>query len=87
MFKSYETGNLLFQFEKKGRYPIHSFFVFFPFLVLWLNNKNKVIEYKLVKPFKFRVVPKRHFSKIIEIPVNTRNKKIIKFFVGKERFK
>ncbi|MCX8158782.1 MAG: DUF192 domain-containing protein [Candidatus Pacearchaeota archaeon] len=87
MFKPKESANLLFEFDKKGYYAIHSFFVFFSFLVLWLDEKNNVVEKRIVKPFEFCVSPKKPFKKIIEIPFNNKNKKIINFIVGKERFK
>ena len=86
MFKSRKSGNLLF--EKGGRWAIHSWFVFFPFLALWLDEKNKIIEHKIVKPFSFYIKPARKFAKLIEIPLNNLNKDIISnFSVEGERFK
>lgn len=87
MFKNKEYGNLLFEFNSKNNISLHSYFVFFDFLVLWIDDKNKVVDYRVVKPFKFSVKSKKKFKKIVEIPLNNRNKKIIKFFVGKQRFK
>lgn len=75
MFKTKNCDNLLF--KRGGRWAIHSFFVFFPFLALWLNEKNKVIEHKIVKPFRFCIIPKREFAKLVEIPLNKKNAKII----------
>ncbi len=63
---------LLFDFGKRVRFALTAFFVFFPFYVLWLDEKNKVLEAKLVKPFRFHINSKKPFTKIVEIPVNRR---------------
>lgn len=78
MFKGRSCENLLF--NRKGRWAIHSLFVFFRFLALWLDNKNNVIEWKIAKPFSFCIKPKRKFAKLIEIPENKANNAIIKIF-------
>ena len=69
---------LLFDFISKGkptRMKIHSLFC--PkFLAVWLDNKNKVIESKIIKPFRLSVGCKREFSRLIEIPFNNRYKPI-----------
>ncbi len=76
MFRSRETDNLLFDFKKETNISIHSFFVFFPFLAIWLDSQNNVLESRIVKPFCFSVRPKKHFMRLIEVPLNSRNKKI-----------
>jgi len=78
MFKSRESDNLLF--NRGGRWGIHSFFVFFPFLAVWLDEKNRVVDYKIVKPFTFSVQPKNKFAKLVEIPINNKNKSLISRF-------
>ncbi|MBU0467290.1 MAG: DUF192 domain-containing protein [Nanoarchaeota archaeon] len=83
MFKSSKTQNLLFEFSDREIKTIHSFFVFFPFLAVWLDKKNKVLDYKLVKPFTLAVNSKTAPKKLIEIPLNNKNKKIVEIFVGK----
>ncbi|HOW36967.1 MAG TPA: DUF192 domain-containing protein [Candidatus Pacearchaeota archaeon] len=70
MFKSRKTQNLLFEFENPTRIAIHSFFVFFPFAAIWLNEKNEFIEGKIVYPFNFYVAPQKSFYKLIEIPLD-----------------
>lgn len=87
MFKGRENDILLFEFDKEGIYPIHSFFVFFSFLALWLDKNNNLIDKRIVKPFELYIRPKKPFRKLIEIPFNDKNKKIVDFLVGKERFK
>ncbi len=78
MFKSKNSENLLF--DLPGKWGVHSFFVFFPFLALWLNEKNKVIGHKIVKPFTFYVNPGKKFARLVEIPLNDKNKAIISVF-------
>lgn len=69
--------NLIFKFKKDTRISIHSFFVFFPFLAIWLDFKNEVLDIKIVKPFSLNIRPRKNFRKIVEIPINDKNKKII----------
>ncbi len=83
MFKFRNTNNLLFEFEREVKIPFHSLFVFFPFLAIWLDSKNKVLEARIVKPFCFNVKPKTRFRKVIELPLNSKNAKIIEFFIRK----
>jgi len=78
MFKTKNSENLLFDFG--GRWGIHSFFVFFSFLALWLDEKNKVVEWKVVKPFSSFVRPKKKFAKLIEIPLNDKNREVLAVF-------
>tara|TARA_Y100000296_G_scaffold84834_1_gene119220 strand:- start:7619 stop:7957 length:339 start_codon:yes stop_codon:yes gene_type:complete len=82
MFRKRITNNLLFLFNKSSNMNIHSYFVFFNFLAIWTDNKNNVIDKKIVKPFTLSVKPKKSFHKLIEIPINEKNEKIIHFFVG-----
>jgi uncharacterized membrane protein (UPF0127 family) len=83
MFKNFKTPSLLFEFKEEKLYSIHSLFVRFNFLAVWLNSDNSVVEFKIVKPFCFHVQPTKKFTKLIEIPFNEDNKRIIAFFVGK----
>ncbi|MBI4116915.1 DUF192 domain-containing protein [Candidatus Pacearchaeota archaeon] len=83
MFKSKETDNLLFEFKNKTKMKIHSFFVFFKFLAVWLDEKNNVVDFKIVEPFEFSVSPKKPFRKLVELPFNDKNRKTISIFVGK----
>ncbi len=81
MFRTRKTPNLLFEFDKKVRMPIHSLFVFFSFFVIWLDENNNILGFQLVRPFRFHICPRIAFSKLIEIPFNRKNKKIIEFLV------
>ena len=81
MFSRRENvGILLFDFEKKQKISIHSFFVFYPFIAVWLDKKNKIVDLKVVNPFTFCVSPKKSCFKLIEIPINNENRKIVNFF-------
>ena len=68
---------LLFDFQKPTRLSIHSWFVFFSFFAIWLDDKNNVIQIKKIKPFGFPVCPKKPFYKIVEIPINEEYEKVI----------
>lgn len=75
MFKSRNSENLLF--DLPGTWGIHSLFVFFPFLALWLDERNNILEQRIVRPFTFLVKPRLKFAKLVEIPVNEENRQII----------
>ncbi len=85
IFRTRNTHNLLFNFGRDARPAIHSFFVFFPFLAVWLDKNNEVIDARIVQPFTLSELPKnkRKFRKLLELPLNNSNRKILNFFVGK----
>ena len=85
MFSRREKSPILL-FDNCKNTSIHSFFVFFPFLCLWLDNTYHVVGWKIVKPFSVYEKLNKPFSKIIEIPVNRRYHSIVSVIVG-ERFK
>jgi uncharacterized membrane protein (UPF0127 family) len=82
MFHTKNSENLLFKFKKNTSISIHSFFVFFKFLAVWTDEDYNVIDFKIVKPFKLNIIPKKSFRNLIEIPLNESNKNILYFFVG-----
>jgi uncharacterized membrane protein (UPF0127 family) len=83
MFSKKEKAEiLLFEFSIKQKIRIHSFFVFYDFLAVWLDDKNNVVDIKKVNPFRFCVSPKKACFKLVEIPLNRKNRKIaLKFFL------
>ena len=87
MFHSFKTKNLLFEFDSDGKRAIHSYFVFFKFLAIWLDEKNKMLEFRVFKPFTSVILAKQRFRKLVEVPFNNENKAILEFLVGKETFK
>jgi uncharacterized membrane protein (UPF0127 family) len=72
----------LFDFNKPSRIRIHSFFVFFPFVVAWLDSKGKIIVIRKVKPFTPSVSIEKSYSMIIEVPINKKYNEVVKLLVG-----
>lgn len=72
---------LLFRFKKPAHLSIHSFFVFFPFIAVWTDDKNRILSWKKVSPFTFHVSPPvQGFCNLVEIPVTEEYSKQVKFF-------
>ena len=67
---------LLFVFSKPGIYPIHSFFCR-KFLAIWML-KGKIIDEKLILPWRASVTPKGKFDELLEIPLNSVGRKTFK---------
>jgi uncharacterized membrane protein (UPF0127 family) len=61
---------LLFEFSKPVNLKIHSLFVFFPFVAIWIDKDNKLIKKKIVRPWKISVGVGEPFTKLIEVPIN-----------------
>ena len=86
MFSSAENAKaLLFEFKHSEFWGMHSCFVFFDFVAVWTNSKGQVIGIKKVKPFQLYILPGKKFSKVVEIPINQKYKKIIEKLVGKRK--
>ena len=61
--------NLIFVLNKESRInsTIHTFFVFFPIDIMWLDKNKKIIDYKKnVRPFSI-VIPKKKAKYIVEL--------------------
>jgi uncharacterized membrane protein (UPF0127 family) len=84
MFKSKKTDALLFTFGRETRQAIHSFFCK-DFLAIWLDKRGKVLQYKMVTPNQPFIKPSENFSKLLEIPLNNKYKKIIRFFLEERK--
>lgn len=81
MFSSRKNAKaLLFEFQKSAKISFTSLFVFFPFLILWLDSKNNVIDFKKVKPFAFNIPSEKPCKKVLEIPFNDNYEGIINKF-------
>jgi uncharacterized membrane protein (UPF0127 family) len=87
-FRTRNTSNLLFEFDKDVTWQgtLTSLFVFFPFLAIWLDKKNKVVDFQVIKPFIPSINQKNKFRKIIELPINQKNKDKIVRFIGIEKY-
>ena len=83
MFHSKKVGNLMFEFSRERRWGIHSLFVFFSFLAVWLDGENRVLEWKIVRPFRFSVRPRKKFRRLIEIPLSEENRGLVGEITGK----
>lgn len=73
---------LLFDFEKVSKFSFTSLFVFFPFLMLWLDEGNNVLKIKKINPFIWKIPSVKAYYKVLEIPFNKRYKDIIQNLVG-----
>ncbi len=81
MFSDREKSEaLLFAFRSKGKIIIHSFFVFYPFLAVWLDEKNKIVDMKTVSPFVPYISHKNKANKLVEIPISKKYDGILETF-------
>ncbi|HLC54493.1 MAG TPA: hypothetical protein VJK07_02570 [Candidatus Nanoarchaeia archaeon] len=87
MFRTRNTENLLFAFKTRGNSgrALTAVFVFFPFVVVWLDKRRKVVDMRYVLPWELYIHTKRRFSTILEFPVNPLNQGIISFLRRKIR--
>ncbi|MEK6848342.1 MAG: hypothetical protein AABX65_01790 [Nanoarchaeota archaeon] len=74
---------LLFNFSSAKIRAIHSFFVFFPFVAVWLSD-GKIVEIQAVMPFLPSVKPKKPFDQLVEIPLNNSYKEVTDFLVERK---
>jgi len=58
MFRFPKNDGLLFIFNKEGYISLHTFFVFFPIDIIYLNKDKKVIKImKRILPFTLFITP------------------------------
>jgi len=67
MFSRRKT--LTFDFKKERKVSLHTFFVFFPIKVEYLDAKKNVVETTIMKPFTF-YTPKKKARYIVETPID-----------------
>ncbi len=84
MFTSKNAKIRLFSYSKDSKIMIHSWFIYYPFLIIWLNRKKRIVGWKKVFPFNSCVVPPKKFRHFVEIPFNSSNKKILMNFLSKD---
>jgi uncharacterized membrane protein (UPF0127 family) len=76
MFRSKDTDALLFEFKKPTKLAIHSLFC--PkFLAVWLLD-DKIIDCRIIESNKLNIKPRNRFTKLVEIPFNSKYKQILK---------
>jgi uncharacterized membrane protein (UPF0127 family) len=82
MFSNRQNSRaLLFSFRRKQKIMIHSFYVFYSFIALWLDEKNNIVDLKIVKPFSLCISPQKSTFRLVEIPINDYYQKIVKIFI------
>jgi uncharacterized membrane protein (UPF0127 family) len=88
MFSKKENSQaLLFEFNRPVKLSIHSFFVSYEFIAIWLDAQGKIIEGRKISPWKIGISPSEKFVKLIEIPCNSQYSEICKSLVEDKRFK
>ncbi|MDP2672927.1 MAG: DUF192 domain-containing protein [Nanoarchaeota archaeon] len=86
MFSSRKKAKaLLFEFEKPTKMSYTSLFVFFPFIIIWLDSKNEVIDFKKINPFTFNIPSLKYYRKVLEVPFNNNYEGIIKKLLNSRR--
>ena len=69
MFRTRNTKPCLFEFNHPEKFKLTALFVFFPFLVVWLDGDNNVLDIREIKPFTFSISARVSFVRIAEIPL------------------
>jgi len=80
MFRTKKTEPCVFEFGEPTNFRISSLFVGFPFVAIWFDEKNKIIDAKKVEPFTLSVSPRRKYHTLLEIPINQKYSKIVQNF-------
>lgn len=81
MFSSRKKAKaLLFEFQKSTKISFTSMFVFFPFLIIWLDDKNNVLDFRKIGHFIFHIPSRKPCRKVLEIPSNDNYEAIINKF-------
>lgn len=66
---------ILFKFDAEGVYPIHSFFVNFPFDAVYLDAQMRAVEiFESIEPFTPLVVPRKKAAYLLEMPQGSAKK-------------
>jgi len=62
--------NLIFVFKRERRTGIHMLFVFFPLIVVWIDEKKKIMAFRKMLPFcSFHEAKAKY---VLEIPYDKR---------------
>lgn len=73
---------LLFDFKNPVLQAIHSLFVFFDFIAIWIDEEGKIVEVKMVTPWTFSILPSRKFKRLVEIPINEKYLAVSSLFIN-----
>ncbi len=73
---------LLYESNNPKLDGIHSWFVFFDFLAIWVDGNNNVLKIQRIKPFQNYINCKKSWKKLIEVPISKKYDDKIKLLVG-----
>jgi len=85
MFSRRERARiLLFKFKQEINLAIHSWFVFYSFVAIWIDSFDRIVDIQVVKPFCSSVLPRGgKFERLVEIPINSKNKELVEKLLKK----
>jgi len=63
--------------QSKAQTSIHSFFVFFTFDALWIDEKKRVVDKKTITPFKALIRPKTAAKYVLELSKGSTKKILV----------
>ncbi len=80
MFRRKFDKALVFILDRETRIgaAIHSYFVFFPFDIIWLDAKKTIADMRTVGPFRLIEMPRTNAKYFIELPKGTIKKSGVK---------
>jgi uncharacterized membrane protein (UPF0127 family) len=80
MFRSLSrAGPLAFRFGRPARMAIHSLFVRFWFVAIWLDSEGRVMEWRLVRPWLLTVKPRKKYWTLVEVPLSKKYAFVVDF--------
>jgi len=87
MFKEAKKAEaVLFDFGHPTMQAIHSFFC--PhFIAVWLDESGNILEWRRISGRMASITPSCEFSKLLEIPLNSKYAPVVEFLSRTERFK
>jgi len=76
MFSFSRKKAKIFIFTSEKRVGIHMLFVFMPLIVIWLDDRKRITDFKIMIPFISRHRANARY--VIEIPCNSYNNQIFR---------
>ena len=71
MFTRKKDAGFIFVFGKSQVLALHTFFMFYPIDVIWIDNRGRIVDSREnLKPFKL-VIPDKESCHFIELPSGT----------------
>ena len=73
MFRKNLDRALVFWLDRESRLgaSIHSYFVFFPFDIIWLDKNKQIVDTRTIPPFRLIQMPKKKAKYFIELPAGS----------------